>query len=190
MLGAEYLFTYPKNVRAIIHSSPCLDAQAWSEDAQRLIKQLPKAHQAAIARALKTKNYETKAFHEANEAYYDRFVRKFAPKGDKRLHSQKLASVGFNLEGYMTMWGPVEFIATGSLKTFNRAKDLPKTRVPTLFTCGRFDEATPETVEKHARLTPGARFHVFEKSSHLATLEQPLEYVKTMRKFLRRVDRI
>jgi proline iminopeptidase len=190
MLGAEYYFTYPKNVRAMIYSSPCLDAKAWSADAQRLLKQLPKKHQTAVAKALKTKKYEGKAFESANEAYYDRFVRRFVPKGEKRPYSAKLAGVGFNLEGYMTMWGPVEYIATGSLKTFDRAKDLPKMKIPTLFTCGRFDEATPETVSAQARRTPKAKFHVFEKSSHQTTLEQPEEFVKTMRTFLKSVDGI
>jgi proline iminopeptidase len=188
MLGAEYYFTHPKNVRAMIYSSPCLDAKAWSEDAKMLLKQLDRKHQTAVTKALKSKKYDSKAFVAANEAYYDHFVRRFVPKGDKRPYSSKLASVGFNLEGYMTMWGPVEFIATGSLKSFDRAKDLPHTHVPTLFMCGRYDEATPETVKAQADLTPASKFHVFEKSSHQATLEQPEEFVKVARNFLKSVD--
>ena len=188
MLAAEYYFTYPKHVRAVIFSSPCLDARAWSADAQRLLKQMPALHQRTVARALKTKKFEGKSFTAANEAYYDNFVRRFVPKGKKKPYSSKLASVGFAFDGYLKMWGPVEFIATGSLKNFDRAKDLPRVKVPTLFTCGRYDEATPETVWAQAQTTPGSEFHVFERSSHQPTLEQPREYVQTMRKFLKSVD--
>lgn len=188
MLGAEYYFTYPKNVRALIFSSPCLDARAWSTDAQRLLKQMPLTHRKAVATALRTKTYKGKAFDLANEAYYDKFVRRFVPKGSKKPYSSKLASVGFAFDGYLKMWGPVEYIATGSLKTFDRAKDLSRVKIPTLFTCGRYDEATPETVGAQAKQTPGAKFHVFEKSSHQPTLEQSRDYVRTMRKFLKSVD--
>jgi proline iminopeptidase len=188
MLSAEYYFNYPRNVRSMIFSSPCLDARAWSSDAQRLLKKLTPPHQRAIASALRTKNFTGKTFKLANEAYYDKYVRKFVGRGKKRPYSSKLAGVGFAFEGYLKMWGPVEFIATGSLKHFDRAKDLPRVKIPTLFTCGRYDEATPETVQAQARITPGAKFHLFKKSSHLATLEQPREYVATMKTFLNQVE--
>lgn len=182
MLGAEYYFTHPKTVRSIIFSSPCLDAQAWSADAQRLLKKISPASQRAVAKALRTKKYSGAKFDQANIEYYDHFVNRFIPK--KRPHAVALARAGFNLEGYLTMWGPVEFIATGSLKNFNRAKDLPHLAVPSLFTCGQYDEATPETVSAQALRTPGAKFHMFKKSSHMVPMEEPREYIRVMRKFL------
>lgn len=190
MLGAEYYFTYPRNVRAIVFSSPCLSAKQWTDDAQRLLKKMSPAHQKTVAKALKAKTYDGKAFAKSNEAYYAKHVSKFVGKGKKTPHVLKLAVAGFALDGYMKMWGPVEYVATGSLKTFDRAKDLPKIKVPTLFTCGLHDEATPETVRSQARTAPGSKFHLFKRSSHLATLEEPKEYMKAVRKFLISVDGI
>lgn len=189
MLAAEYYFSYPKNVRAIVFSSSCLDAQQWTTDAKRLIKKLPARHQRAIARALRTKKYDGKAFRAANKAYGDKFIVRNVGKGGHPQHAIKLMAAGLAVDGYKKMWGPTEYIATGLLKKFNRAKDLRGIRVPALFTCGRYDEATPETIRKQASSVPGAKFHVFKKSSHLCTLEEPRAYVKTVGGFLRRVDK-
>ncbi|PJA17088.1 MAG: proline iminopeptidase [Elusimicrobia bacterium CG_4_10_14_0_2_um_filter_56_8] len=189
MLASEYYFSYPKNVRGIVFSSSCLDAKQWTTDAQRLIKQLPARHQKAIATALRTKKYDGKAFKAANKAYGEKYIVRNVGKGAHPQHAIKLMAAGLAVDGYMKMWGPTEYIATGLLRKFNRAKDLPGIRVPTLFTCGRYDEATPETIRKHASIVPGAKFHVFEKSSHLCTLEEPREYVKIIGGFLRQVDK-
>ncbi len=188
MLAAEYYFSYPKNVRAIVFSSPCLDAKQWTADARRLIKQLPARHQRAISAALRTKKYDGKAFRAANKAYGDKFIVRNVGKGPHKTHALKLMAAGLAVDGYKKMWGPTEYIATGLLKNFNRAKDLPGIRVPTLFTCGRYDEATPETTRRHAASVTGARFHIFKNSSHLCTLEEPREYVKKVGGFLRQVD--
>jgi pimeloyl-ACP methyl ester carboxylesterase len=48
--------------------------------------------------------------------------------------------------------------------------------VPTLFTCGRHDEATPETVGWYTALVPNAALTVFDESSHLAHLEERERY--------------
>ncbi|GER65863.1 hypothetical protein BpJC7_12560 [Weizmannia acidilactici] len=42
----------------------------------------------------------------------------------------------------------------------------------------------PETVEAYSRCIPGAKFHVFEHSSHQPYLEEPEAYVRVIREFL------
>jgi proline iminopeptidase len=86
------------------------------------------------------------------------------------------------------MWGPSEFYATGSLKTYDVTPRLHELRVPVLFTCGRFDEATPATVASFQRLVPHARLAVFEHSAHLTMIDEPVRYASTVRAFLRRAD--
>jgi len=188
MLAAEYYFTYPDNVRAIVFASPCLDARQWTTDAKRLIKQLPAMHQKAIATALRTRKYSGKAFKAANIAYGHKFIIRNVGKGAHMPHALKLMAAGIGIDGYKKMWGPTEYIATGLLKKFDRAKDLPGIRVPALFTCGRYDEATPETIRKHASSVPGAKFHMFKRSSHLCPLEEPREFVRAIGGFLLHVD--
>ena len=63
-------------------------------------------------------------------------------------------------------------------------EELGKISVPTLYICGRFDEATPKSTEYYASLTPHSEFHVFEQSAHMAYLEETAEYLRVVDTFL------
>lgn len=97
-----------------------------------------------------------------------------------------LAEIGEQV--YLTMWGPSEFYATGNLLNFDRTNRLHEITVPTLFTCGRFDEATPETTAWYQSLIPGAEIAYFEQSSHVPHLEETEPYLQVVREFLSRVE--
>jgi proline iminopeptidase len=86
------------------------------------------------------------------------------------------------------MWGPSEFTATGTLKDYNREADLPKLNLPVLFTTGRHDGATPETVGHFQSLVPGSEIQIFENSAHMTMLDEPDAYAEAVRSFLNRVD--
>jgi proline iminopeptidase len=93
-----------------------------------------------------------------------------------------------NMQVYGSMWGPSEFFATGSLKDYDRSGSLGEISVPTLFTAGRFDEATPETTAWYQSLVPGASLAIFEESAHMTMLEEPESYAQVVREFLHRVE--
>jgi proline-specific peptidase len=78
---------------------------------------------------------------------------------------------------------------TGNLKTWDVTDRLHEVTVPTLITCGRFDEATPAHVTEMYRRMPGSELAIFEESSHLAFIEEREAYMRTMNKFLDRVER-
>ncbi|MBX6723047.1 MAG: alpha/beta fold hydrolase, partial [Dactylosporangium sp.] len=65
---------------------------------------------------------------------------------------------------------------------------LPKITCPTLVTVGRHDWITPVSCsETIASLIPNARLVVFEKSGHSPQLEEPEEFQRVVREFLRSV---
>jgi len=82
------------------------------------------------------------------------------------------------------MWGPSEFTVKGNLKSFDCTNQLSTILVPTLYSCGRFDEATPESTKYFSEVTPNSSFHVFEKSAHMAYIEEEKEYLRVMNNFL------
>jgi proline-specific peptidase len=97
---------------------------------------------------------------------------------------------GFGAQVYGTMWGPSEFgPVTGNLQSWDVTDRVHEIEVPTLITCGRYDEATPAHVEDMHRRMPGSEFVIFEQSSHLAFVEEREAYVKTVNDFLERVER-
>jgi proline iminopeptidase len=86
------------------------------------------------------------------------------------------------------MWGPSEFTATGMLQDYNRETDLPKLELPVLFTTGRYDEATPETVRHFQSLVPGSELQIFGDSAHMTMLDEPDAYAEAISNFLSKVD--
>jgi proline-specific peptidase len=90
---------------------------------------------------------------------------------------------------YEYMWGPSEFTVTGTLKDYERAEKLKEIKVPVLFTCGQYDEATPDSTAYYQSMLPGSELAVFEDASHNHHLEKPVEYIRTVRAFLSRAER-
>ncbi len=81
------------------------------------------------------------------------------------------------------MWGPSEFHATGSLKTFDLTKDLGKLKLPTLLVVGEFDEARPATAARYQKLIPGSRLEVIPNAAHALWWDNPDTTLRIFRNF-------
>ena len=121
---------------------------------------------------------------EAIMEYYKRFISRSDPWPPDLLR----AFEELNTDVYGLMWGPSELAATGTLKDYEREEALPGLDLPVLFTTGRYDEATPETVEHYSNLVPGSRIVIFENSAHMTMLDEPVASVESVRAFLKEVD--
>jgi proline iminopeptidase len=86
------------------------------------------------------------------------------------------------------MWGPSEFTATGTLRTYDRTPRLGELRLPVLYTTGEFDEARLATVAYYQSLTPAAELSVIPGSAHLTTIDAPEAFADTVSRFLRSVE--
>ena len=71
------------------------------------------------------------------------------------------------------MNGPNEFHVIGTLKTWSVIDRLGAIDTPTLIISGRHDEATPATVQPFKDGIRGARWEIFEHSSHMPHVEAP-----------------
>ncbi|MGX4585554.1 proline iminopeptidase-family hydrolase [Paenibacillus chitinolyticus] len=181
MLAASYLIERkPTGVKSVIFSSPCLSAARWKEDADRFLAELPVEVQAVIARSEEQGTTNSDEYRDAMKEYYKRHVCRIDPLPAVMLESRSKA----NKDIYMSMWGPSEFCPTGSLKTYDATPRLHEINVPSLFLCGRYDEAAPESTFYYHSLVPRSDFQVLENSSHVGYLEEPDEYVRIVRAFL------
>ena len=77
---------------------------------------------------------------------------------------------------------------TGNLLNYDCTAHLGTIDVPTLFTCGRYDEATPETTAWYRSLLPNSEMVIFEQSAHMPHLEETERYLQVIRDFLWRVE--
>ena len=92
--------------------------------------------------------------------------------------------IGRNPTVYNTMNGPNEFFVIGSLRTWSVIDKVHAINVPTLLISGRYDEATPAVVQPFADNIKGARWVIFERSSHLPHVEETEKCMKTVASFL------
>ena len=69
--------------------------------------------------------------------------------------------------------GPNEFVITGIHKDYDITGRLAEVSVPTLFTCGRFDETRPIETAWYHSLVSRSELAIFEQSSHVAFMEEP-----------------
>jgi proline iminopeptidase len=179
-LAVEYLLRKPAGVTKLILMGPLISAKRWLDDTARLKAQLPAEILATIEKHERAGTTDSDEFKNAARVYYDKHVCRVDPKPRSFLESTE----GFGSDVYNVMWGPNEFTCLGPLRQYERMERLHEIQAPTLFLCGRYDEATPESVELFHRRMPGSQMHVFEGSSHMPQLEQPDEFLEVMRAFL------
>lgn len=185
MLAADYYLAHPEGIASLIMSSPCISIARWLEDCAEYRRQLPAGVQAILDRHEKADTTDSDEYKKATEEFNKRHVNRLDPMPEamKRGRQERGTIV------YETMWGPNEFYMTGNLAGYDRSPDLHRISVPTLFSCGRVDEATPKTTEWYSSLTPGSEFVVYENSAHMPHWEETERYISVVRDFLRRAEK-
>jgi proline-specific peptidase len=184
-LALSYALTGPAGLESLVLASPLVSTARWLEDARRHRLELPGDVQRTLT------GHEERDFTGCPEymAATVVFYRRHLCRLERWPEELEQGFAGMGLDVYETMWGPTEFHATGTLVELDLSLRLSELRLPVLFTCGRYDEATPETVASFRDAVGGAEFEVFEKSSHTAHLEEPDHYLEVLRRFLDRAER-
>ena len=90
---------------------------------------------------------------------------------------------------YETMWGPAEFVCTGSLRSLDLVPVLPHLKVPTLYVSGEYDECTPDASHYFASHMPNASVQTIPGAAHLTTIDAPDEMNRITRRFINVHDR-
>lgn len=184
LLATEYALSHPGAVKSLVLSGPFLSVPRWLADTNRLKEQLPEHTQKAIDKHESQGTTDSEEYKSASEEYFKRYVCRIEPLPEWYIKGRE----GFSEEVYEIMWGPSEFTCTGELKGYDATGKLHLIKVPVQLVCGQYDEATPETAQYYASLFQNAKVHVFENCSHLVYVEQPKNYVRIIRQFLRAVD--
>jgi len=163
-VALEYLLTAdPKGVRSVTFVGPLLSTPRWIEDANALVAQLPEGAQAAIHAAKASGRYDTPEFEAANEV----FDKHFGSRGPRvSFPACESTPVRFNVPLYEYMWGPSEFVSTGTLRDYDRLERLGELKLPTQFVVGQYDEVRVETAQDFQARVPGAILRVIPDAGH------------------------
>lgn len=180
MLAIDYYLKYPEGISALILNSPLVSTHLWELDADTLLLSLPDSLQEAVAFSERTMNFDTKGYHNAIATYYRQYISR-----NKRISTiyDVGRKPGNNLI-YNYMWGPSEFTATGTLKSYDRLNMLKEIKIPTLWITGEYDEARPGTVHYYSSLTPKSRFAIIDDAAHATMHDNPEENIRIILEFL------
>lgn len=184
MLGVDVVLADPAGIRSLVLASPPLSIPRWMQDAGRLRAALPDDVQQTLIR------HEHSGFTACPEyrAAVLEYSRRYICRADPWPDGYERSFAGEGEDVYHTMWGPNEFTVTGNLRDYDRTDRLADIDIPTLLTCGRYDEATPEATRAYQELMPNARTVVFADSAHLPHLEEREAYLAEIRAFLAAVE--
>jgi L-proline amide hydrolase len=114
--------------------------------------------------------------------FYDEHVCRVLPTPPGLLKTMEFMAQDSTV--YNTMNGPNEFFCIGSLRTWSVVDRVSRITAPTLLLSGRYDEATPATVQPYFDNIPDVRWEVFEQSSHMPFVEEPEHYREVVEAFL------
>jgi proline-specific peptidase len=183
-LAIEYALHHQAHLRSLVLASGAASTAECVAGMNAWRRELPAEVQATLARYEATGEYEHPDYKAAVEVLYRRNFCRVRPYPKPLAVAIERMAVPV----YETMWGPNEFTCTGNLMDWDRTDRLGEIRVPTLITCGRYDEVHPSCAETLRRGIPGSELVVFEESAHLAHLEEPERYLAVLRGFLERVE--
>jgi proline iminopeptidase len=184
-VALEYGLTRPgSGVRSITLSAPLVSTPVWIADADTLRMEMPAALQRTLSAHEAAGTVDSPAYKAATDSFYARFMSRRQP----RITPAECEGVAGNDTVYRYMWGPTEFNATGTLKTYDRIERLRELTMPALFLAGEFDEARPATVRGFAARVPGARFELIRGAGHAFPIDEAEQTVRVLGAFLREVD--
>lgn len=182
MLAAEHAVRRPAGLRALVIANSPASMGLWRAAALRLRAELPEQVQAVLDHHEAAGTLDHPDYRAASQVFYARHVCRVLPWPDEV--ARIFAAIDADPTVYHAMNGPTEFHVVGSLRNWSIVERLHRIMVPTLVLSGKYDEATPETVEPYARLIPDARWHVFAQSSHMPHVEERTACMRLVGDFL------
>ena len=186
-LAIEYMLGAPSGVVSLTLASTSASIPQFVYEAGKLISELPREMAETMRRLEAEGDFENPEFEAGMMEFYKRHLCRLDPWPDPLMRCIE------NLDGnivYETMNGPTEFTVIGNMKDWNRIEKLSEIVAPTLITCGRYDELTPACSRTLRQGIMNSRMHVFERSAHMAHLEETESYLQILSEFLRDFDQV
>ena len=183
-LAIRYALKHPETLKSLTLASPLLSTNIWIADSKTLLSQLSPSTRHIILINEQRGTTNSPDYLQAVDVYYHHFICRMK----KWPRDLNYSFEHLNDNVYKTMWGPNEFTVTGNLKDFDEMSNLQHFKMPILLTGGKYDGASPKTLAHAVKKLPNGRLIIYEKSAHMAFLEEKNKYLRDLRLFLKDVD--
>lgn len=186
ILALEYALKYQDNLKGLIISNMVSSIPFYVKYANEVLaKQMdPKVLDSV-------KQLEAKGDYQ-NPKYMELLLPNFYAKHFCRVlpfpHAVEVMFGHLNTEIYTMMQGPSEFGASGRLANWDRSKDLPQIKVPTLTIGGTYDTMDPEHMKWMATQVQNGNSLICPDGSHCSMWDDQSHYFPGLINFIKAVD--
>jgi L-proline amide hydrolase len=193
MLGLQYALDHPEGLLSLIPSNAGASTAEMVREMWRHRLELPPDVLRTLAKYEGRQDFENPEMLGTSLQFYARFVRRATPF-DLEKSIQEFVEVVVPVfedlgPAYPVMWGPFEFICTGSLIDWDVTDRLHEIQVPTLILTGWYDECGLATHRTLAERIPDNEYVIFGNSSHCVILEKEADaYLAVIKDFVERVS--
>jgi proline-specific peptidase len=183
-LNVAYAIKYTTNLESLLVSSGSSSTPLCAAEMWRLRGELPGELQDTLSKFEAEGDYLNDKYLRAVDEVYRKHLCRLDPWPPVVKSMLEAKRRGWPGLVYRLMWGPNEFFPVGTIRYWDVTNQLNHISVPTLITCGRYDEVTPKNAEVLNQGIKDSKLVIFEKSSHSAIIEEPEKYFETYERFL------
>lgn len=180
-LGMEYAVTYPGVLASFVIANSAADIHHLVSELNRLRGGLG----IETVRMMQRREAEWSIDHDEYKAAITLLNYRHVCRLDKWPEPLAESAADWNMDPYMAVQGPNEFLYIGNLKDWNRLDDMRSFDRPCLISNGAHDEMTPGCAMRMHNAIPGSEVVIFPNSSHTPFYEEPEAYFSRLSTFLR-----
>lgn len=180
MLAMNYVIERTRPPVSLTTAGSPASARRWNEICQEWLDEMPAGERELIQRLEAEDRIVSPEYEEAMQPFYSRHVCRVDPMPPHVAHS--FANIATAVYHYMA--GPSEFRIIGTLRDWDIMDRLGEISVPTLVTCGEYDECRPVHTREVAERIPGSRLEIIPDASHLSFAERPEVFTALVNEFL------
>ncbi|PCJ63925.1 MAG: proline iminopeptidase [Bacteroidetes bacterium] len=191
ILGIEYALKYQQHIKGLIIANMVSSIPHYNKYANEVLApQLPADVLKEIKELEANEDYLNPRYGELlTQHYYTAHILRKPldewPDGVNRAFEH------INYPLYLNIQGPSEFgiVGNAKLQGWDRSKDLPKIKVPTLVIGAKYDTMDPDHMEWMSTQFPQGQYLYCENGSHLAMYDDQEVFFEGLIKFIKEVDK-
>lgn len=193
VLAQAYALKYQKNLSHLILGGTFSSTSAFNQVLAREKQSMPAGERKKLESLEKAglfghgKDWEKNRYPDeyARLAWGDGYFPYLYQRRPDPNYDPMAGNTSTSWDLYRTMWGSDgEFVVDGNLKSVEYTDRLATIRVPTLIICGDHDESDPSLSRAMHDKIGGSKLVVLPQSGHMAFVDQPNLYIKTVDDFL------
>ncbi len=179
-LGMEYAATFPGVLASLVIANSAADIPHLVSELNRLRAGLG----IETVRMMQRREAEGSIEHEEYQAAITLLNYRHVCRLDHWPPALTESVADWNMDPYLTVQGPNEFLYIGNLKDWSRLEEMARFTEPCLIIAGAHDEMTPNCALRMHTAIPNSEVAIFPNSSHTPFYEEPEAYFRRLEGFL------